>query len=215
MRTKGITVISALITLSTSDAAKPDWPAQEGTGTIGFGLIQLSPNRDHGSTYTFNYDIPAKYAAQAPSGQIIVLKAEAFEKYNNIPTSQFLAHNKAETLSNKTGLHMSAQVEVSEPGLYVVCYGPWSGLLTFDEALARETYKISARTQGDSQFRWIDQDAGDITIFKNAKGEFEIRLRLVRSDLNEDHKSDLTSGPDLFKVHPTAAARTKLLKANW
>lgn len=210
-------------TVLTSQAKKPDWPGTLGMGTIGFGLIELTPSKKDGdfipTTFTFTYDIPGKHAKNAASGQIIAMHASALAGFNDIPESEFLTHNMAETLQPSKGLHMSAQISVEKPGLYVVCYGPWTGLLTFDDAEARETYKISAIAPEGAQFRWVDQDAGDVTVARiqndeMKKVEFIIRLRMLRAGLGVlDDKNNFRIEP--LKLHPQAAERAKLLQANW
>lgn len=199
-------------------AKKPDWPVKQGTGIIGFGLLELEPGKKS-HKFRFTYEIPPKYAGQLESVQMLIFPASALEKYNKIPHSSLISHiSGKQHLSNKA-INLSAEVEVRKPGLYAVAYGPWNGLLSFDNMEGKENYKISAEAVGDAQLKWIDQDAGDFTIvdFENVKGiednSFYMSIRIIRDKDNSFNKSFSKYGP--LKLHPKALTRVDLIDANW
>ena len=207
-----------------ANAHKPDWPGTGGSGVIGFGLIELTPQTSNGTfaetTFTFSYDVPSKYSRNLSSGQIIVLPASAAEQFNDIPSHVFVAHVTATKLLPNEDFHMSVTAKVSKPGLYIVAYGPWDGLLTFDNSDGHEAYKISAVASSGGQLRWIDQDSGDLTVMNYGKipnveaKDTVLRVRLIRD------KKALIQNPSMYKVEPfklnqIAAERIKLIDANW
>jgi hypothetical protein len=207
-----------------ANAKKPDWPGGGGSGVIGFGLIELTPQKKDGAfaetEFTFNYDVPAKYSRNLSSGQIVVLPASAAEQYNDIPSNVFLAHVSAKKLLPDADFHMSAIIKISTPGLYIVAYGPWDGLLTFDNTDGREAYKISADAPAGGAMRWIDQDAGDITIMNFPQiPNAELKDTILRIRLLRDKKSLLQNSSMYeiapLKLNPLAAERVKLIDANW
>lgn len=200
-------------------AAKPDWPGRDGMGIIGFGLVELEPGKT-GSKFRFTYEIPDKYAGQLDSAQMIILPASALEKYNDIPASALITRVSGKQHLVGKPINLSTEVTIDKPGLYVVAYGPWDGLLTFDNVKGTENYKISAEAVGDAQLKWIDQDAGDFTIvdLSNVKGkeigEFHMRLRIVRDRANSlTNKSFSKYGPLI--LNKTAKKRVELIDATW
>lgn len=200
-------------------AKKPDWPTRHGMGVIGFGLVELKPG-EKSRKFRFTYEIPAKYAGNLESAQVIVLPVSAVEKYNNIPQSALLSHVSGKQHLPKAPISLATEVEIKEAGLYIVAYGPWNGLLTFDDVTGTENYKISAAGVGDAQIKWIDQDAGDFTVvnFTELKGnsgkDFYMRVRIIRDKEQSLHNKSMSRyGP--LKLHPTAEQRVKLIDANW
>jgi hypothetical protein len=223
-RNMPVRIIATLLVLtSTALAKKADWPGGNGVGVIGFALVELTPKTKDGAsqptTFTFNYLIPEKYALNAPNGQIILLHCSAFEKFNNIPESEFLAHEVNKDKLAAHDVRVSAKLTIKKPGLYVVAYGPWDGLLTFDEAEARETYKISADAPEGAKLRWVDQDAGDVTVAKmretpGSAPKLVVRVRMIRAGL-QSLTAESNFLIEKLKLHPTAAERVALLQANW
>lgn len=214
-----ITFALCILFSSAVFAAKPDWPVRDGMGIIGFGLVELEPGKTS-SKFRFTYEIPDKYAGQLNSAQIIVLPASALAKYNNIPASALIARVAGKPQMSGKDVNLSTELSIKKPGLYVVAYGPWDGLLTFDNVKGTENYKISAEAIGDAQLRWVDQDAGDFTIvdLANVKGmessKFHMRLRIIRDKGNAlNNKSFSNYGPLI--LNETAKARVNLIDANW
>lgn len=200
-------------------AAKPDWPTKDGMGIIGFGLVELEPG-EKSKRFRFTYEIPTQYAGQLDSAQMIILPAEALEKYNNIPASALISRVSGKQHLPEKPISLSTEVTIEKPGLYVVAYGPWDGLLTFDNVKGTENYKISAEAVGDAQLKWIDQDAGDFTVVdlenvdSKKSAEFHMRLRIIRDKGNSlKNKSFSTYGP--LKINKTAQERVNLIDANW
>src|SRR5258708_4930880 len=91
-----------LMVHETATAKKPDWPGGGGTAVIGFGLVELTPQKSGEAfvptTFIFNYDIPKAYTKDLGAGQMVVVPALAAEQYNDIPSSTFLAYLTAQKL---------------------------------------------------------------------------------------------------------------------
>ncbi len=213
-----ISPLLVLLIVVSVEAKKPDWPTGGGSGVIGFGLVDLTPTKAgdayESTDFYFEYDIPAKFSGNVQTGQVIVLPASALEKYNDIPISAFKTFAVASNHLENSDFHMSVKTTISEPGRYVVAYGPFDGLLTFDDSNERDVYKISGRSKA-GQLKWIDQDAGDFTVVNNEnktatsdKPAVYLRLRMLRD------KGTLSMTAPL-KIHPTALNRIKLIDANW
>jgi len=215
-----------LLISSESMAKKPDWGGSGGSGIIGFGIVELTPKKEGDSyiatEFVFNYDIDAAYSENLLNGQVIVIPAKAFEDYNDIPASALMAHASSENLIKGKDFHMSIKIKADKPGLYIVAYGPYTGMLFFDDLPegSRETYKISGESKTGGQLRWIDQDAGDITVMNYKKAGIEnkeplvIRIRLLRDKASILENKDAFKY-ETFKLNPKAEKRVRLLDANW
>ena len=219
---KIIILCAILVTAMNVQAKKPDWPSQNGMGIIGFGLIELQPG-EKSQRFRFTYEIPSKYSGQLESAQMMILPAKAVSKYNNIPQSALISHVSGKQHLPNVPINLSTEVEISEPGLYIVAYGPWNGLLTFDDVKGTENYKISASGVGDSQIKWVDQDAGDFTVvnLSNEGGmkaksadSFYMRVRIIR-DKGQSLMNKSMSRFGSLSLHPKAAERVNLIDANW
>lgn len=204
-------------------AKKPDWPVKAGMGVIGFGLIEVEPQKKGDSyvptEFTFGYHIDQEHASMVSSGQIIVIRANAFQEFNNVPEKEFIAHMSAERRLADSDFNMSVKVTFDTPGLFLVAYGPWDGLVSFDAPDSMEGYKISASTENGS-FRWIDEDAGDLvtlnfqgTNIDNQAGTI-LRLHILRDPETSLDPSTYRNG-EAFAVHPTALKRTQNIQAQW
>ena len=211
-------------------AKKPDWPTRSGSGVIGFGLVELEPARnDNGkyipTSFVFEYGVKNSYQPDLINGQVMVIPAKAFTAYNTVPDKAFLTHVYGGNVSGEGDFHLFARIDsITQPGLYVVAYGPWDGILTFDEPGSMESYKISASAPDGGSFRWIDADAGDITVLNygdmktagvinDVTDDVIVRLRVIRD-------KGLAFEPDTYRygsfgLHPTALARVELVEAHW
>lgn len=200
-------------------AKKPDWMGHGGTGIVGFGLVELEPGKNS-SRFRFTYEIPMQYADQLKSAQMIIMPASALTEFNNIPDTALISRVSGTQHLRGKAINLSTEVTIDKAGLYIVAYGPWDGLLTFDDVKGTENYKIFASSVGDAQLRWIDQDAGDFSIIdmsdvKGVEGEsFYMRLRILRDKVNSlKNKSFSSYGP--LELHEKAQERVNLIDANW
>ncbi|HEV2596452.1 MAG TPA: hypothetical protein VGU01_14770 [Sphingomicrobium sp.] len=207
------------LALTPSLAKKPDWPGINGSGVIGFGIVELIPGlRGNPGSVQFAYDIPAAYSDQIASGQILVMPVSALRDYDDIPQSALVAQQVGQ--APKTGaFHMVATIHVSKPGVYVVAYGPYDGLLKFDDIDdSQATYKISATATGGGTVHWIDQDAGDFTISRFHKNSADtspvLRLRMLRDRENVlRNRVQLLGAP--IQLNARALKRVQMIDANW
>src|ERR1035441_6592924 len=93
----GIVVVMLLCIIAF--AKKPDWPGGGGNGVVGFGLVELTPEKKGDgfvpTDFTFEYQVDQKHTDWLDGGVVIVLPAEAAAKYNNIPKSEALKWDTA------------------------------------------------------------------------------------------------------------------------
>jgi hypothetical protein len=219
-----IALIAIIAFMPAASAKKADWPVGNGTGVIGFGVVELLPKQVDGKNvptyFRFHYHVDAKFAAAVNSGQVAVFRSATLAQYNDISNTQALTHVRAENLKRGTDFDMGAQIQISEPGLYIVVYGPWDGMIAFDAADSDQGYKISAEAPEGGSFRWLDQDAGDFTTLNYAavpnsgSSDFIFRIRMVRNQRMVLQSKDASSfGP--LTLNPQAQERVNLLEAKW
>jgi hypothetical protein len=219
-----LTLGSAVISLPTAHAGKPDWifPDDEG-GLIGFGVVEVTPKKEGtgkyvASAFRFTYDVDAVHASESLGGQVAVMPCRAMRDKNNMSEKDLIAYMRAERGIPGGPFHMEIPVVVSEPTLLCVIYGPWKGMLMFD-ASPIETYKISATAEDGASYRWIDHDAGDVVIFNYGsvpelgKQGVLIRVYLLRSKKQLLDKSAYRIVP--FELNPEARKRVDQIEALW
>src|SRR5262249_31665228 len=107
-------------------------------------------------------------------------------------------------------------------------YGPWDGLITFDDTSSgRERYKISGQASQGGALRWVDQDAGDLTIINfSSAGSTDRKEPIVRGRMVRDKnviaatgqptpQAAVTGTTGVLRLNPAAVERVKLIDAKW
>ena len=224
MRRSQVVLLSVtLFVLAVSTAyAKPEvkpkpWLSDKENSEIGFGLIELLP-KEGGSTFDFQYHLKPPASARAISAQIVIIPASLAAEYDEIPLAEILTRS----ISNRDhdgNILVEATVTISKPELMIVAYGPYQGIISSTGSITSD-YRLSVNASGEAQYTWIDQDAGEITLFdySSTPGLEDLKaaaiIWLIRDKIKLLRTKESFSF-QRFVLHPAALERVEAFEANW
>jgi len=137
------------------------WLDDPGTAVLGLGLLRVAPSRP-GATGTIRLDYeekPSDYAA-FDAVQLLVLPGDAFAAEGRC----FADRAKAFTRSKSGAYAARATVEVKEPALLLVGYGPFVGTDTGRPLTLARAYTLAVGKAEGVSHRWVDAEAGELNV---------------------------------------------------
>ncbi len=145
----------------TSRAAEARWLDEEGTALVGFGVLRVAPAAPGtpGEVVLRYEEAPTDYAA-FDAVQLLVLPVDAFAASGRAFADRALAWGHAE----RGTYHVTVRVPVTAPAVWLVAFGPFTGVDTSRPLGAARSYALDVRDGGGVARAWVDPAAGELTI---------------------------------------------------
>ncbi|MFO0931857.1 MAG: hypothetical protein U1E39_04015 [Planctomycetota bacterium] len=145
----------------TSRDGEARWLDEAGTALLGFGMLRVAPPLGGPSgEVVFRYEeTPTDYAA-FDAVQLLVMPADAFARDGRAFADRALAWGR----SARGAYAVSVTVKVTRPAVWLVAFGPFTGVDTSRPLGASRTYALEVREDRGVSRAWIDPLAGELTV---------------------------------------------------
>jgi|GEM_PF-6541227 len=144
-----------------SRAAEARWLDEEGTALLGFGVLRVAPSAPGTpAEVVLRYEeVPTDYAA-FDAVQLLVLPADAFAATGRAFADRALAWGHAP----RGTYEVTVRVPVTAPAVWLVAFGPFTGVDTSRPLGAARTYALDVRDAGGVARAWVEPAAGELTV---------------------------------------------------
>lgn len=144
-----------------SRAAEARWLDESGTALLGFGVLRVAPAvpGTPGEVVLRYEETPTDYAA-FDAVQLLVLPSDAFATTGRAFADRALAWGR----SARGAYVATARVPVTAPAVWLVAFGPFTGVDTSRPLGTARTYALEVSDGGGVARAWVDPTAGELTV---------------------------------------------------
>ncbi|MBL9085644.1 MAG: hypothetical protein JNM10_00745 [Planctomycetia bacterium] len=145
----------------TSRDGEARWLDESGTALLGFGMLRVAPTLDGPSgQVVFRYEEAPTDYAMFDAVQLLVMPADAFARDGRAFADRALAWGR----SARGTYAVSVTVKVTAPAVWLVAFGPFTGVDTSRPLGAARTYALDVREERGMSRAWVDPLAGELTV---------------------------------------------------
>lgn len=146
---------------ATSRDGEARWLDEAGTALLGFGVLRVAPTMGGptGDVVLRYEETPTDYAA-FDAVQLWVLPADAFAADGRAFADRALAWAR----SDRGTFAVTATVKVTRPAVWIVAFGPFTGVDTSRPLGTARTYALEVRESPGVSRAWVDPLAGELTV---------------------------------------------------
>lgn len=172
-------------------AAEARWLDESGTALLGFGILRVAPTAPGvPGTVRLRYEEQPSDYATFDAVQLLVLPADAFGKDGRGFADRALAWGR----SPRGAYAASVEVRVAAPAVWLVGFGPFTGVDTSRPLGTARAYALEVADDGRVARAWVDPQAGELTV-----KAWTARPEVERGGPVTD---PLTGTPRWFEVRP-------------
>lgn len=145
----------------TSRDGEARWLDESGTALLGFGVLRVAPTLAGPSgEVEFRYEETPTDYAMFDAVQLLVLPADAFARDGRAFADRALGWAR----SARGTYAVRVTVKVTRPAVWLVAFGPFTGVDTSRPLGAARTYALDVREKAAVSRAWIEPLAGELTV---------------------------------------------------